>query len=500
MQCKAEALRGLPNDTFQWMKGACNHIWSQHVAKLTWVTALEKPIKIQKEVPHELCFRGEGKVNMGEARKCNKTVIIPDMKKGTAALMDMYWVCGKQAYLHHPASWKGTCALATLNTALMVIPESHIQGSAEQSAGISAAEQSAGISAAGQSAEPSTSPQLTLTEGPAYELLSEYELKKRLTQSKRSSNYISSESSKLLAEIPQKYKLFSSAETFFASLLGPDLQARANAKWLQIVRWELIQLANDTEEGLNVIKIELRALCLMTMQNRYVLDLLTAMDGGVCRKIGGACCTFVPTEDADNGTLSHVISAVHNLGERMRVEGGAEESTWFDNLFSWIPSWVNVAMKILIPIIVFMLLFFCVCQLGLQCCEKSMPTLAMMMVTMGRLTTVTTMIDAQMQTGEYTTPQYRMTAIYRQYGDIVDNLHYTTIKEPKELQWYQEVWVDLDGDGGIYLMCTPDKYARRGNSLRSICRAWMPIKGTPAWDEAVAEVEYYRRENERNKK
>ncbi|XP_069470236.1 uncharacterized protein [Ambystoma mexicanum] len=220
IECKAEALRGLSNDTFQWIKEVCDPIWSQHVTKLTWVTALEKPIKIQKEVPNELCFHGEGRVNMGETKKCNKTVMIPDMKKGTAALMDMYWICGKQAYLHLPASWKGTCALATLHTALMVIPESHIQGTAGQSAG---------ISAAGQSAEPSTASQLMITEAPAYELLSEYELKRRLTRSKRSSNYISSESSKLLAEILQKYKLFSSAETFFASLLVPGLQAQTNA-------------------------------------------------------------------------------------------------------------------------------------------------------------------------------------------------------------------------------------------------------------------------------
>ncbi|XP_069468333.1 extracellular calcium-sensing receptor-like [Ambystoma mexicanum] len=46
------------------------------------------------------------------------------------------------------------------------------------------------------------------------------------------------------------------------------IQMRANARCLQIVRWDLIQLANDTEEGFKVIKVELRAPRLMTMQNR----------------------------------------------------------------------------------------------------------------------------------------------------------------------------------------------------------------------------------------
>ncbi|XP_069490548.1 uncharacterized protein [Ambystoma mexicanum] len=426
IECKAEALRGLTEETFQWVKDTCASIWSQHIGKLTWVTALEKPIKRQKEISHELCFHGEGKVQMGTNKQCNKTIIIPDMKKGTAALMDMYWVCGKQAYLHLPASWRGTCGLATLHSALMVIPESNIQRKGE----------SAGTSAAGQSASTPAAPQPTPTELYAYNIISVNDLKERLSHRKRS-NYISTESSKLLAEIPTEYKLFNTAETFFASLLTSGLQARTNAKWLQIVRWELIQLANDTDEGFNVIKVELRALRLMTMQNWYVLDLLTAMDGGVCRKIGSACCTFVPSEDADNGTLTHVISAVHSLGERMREEGGVEPSNWFDNMFNWIPSWFSIMMKIFVTVIVFILLFFCVCQLGIRCCAKSMPSSGMMMVTMGRQATVATMIDAQMQTGEPNPPKYRMTAVYRQNGDRVENLYHTTIKEPTELQWYR---------------------------------------------------------------
>ncbi|XP_069507386.1 uncharacterized protein [Ambystoma mexicanum] len=282
IECKAEGLRGLPDETYEWAKQTCIPIWSQHITKLTWVTPLERPIKIQKEIPHELCFHGEGKVNMGNVQQCNKTLIIPYMKKGTAALMDIYWICGKQAYLDLPASWRGTCALATIHSALMVIPESHVQFTSMPSADGSKAGQSADISAAGQSAEPLTAPDETITEPPAYKLLSEETLRTKLSRSKRS-NYISSKSSELLAEIPQQYKLFSSAERFFASFLAPGVQASTNAKWLQITHWELIQMANDTEEGFNIIKIELRALRLMTMQNRYVLDLITAMDGSVCK-------------------------------------------------------------------------------------------------------------------------------------------------------------------------------------------------------------------------
>ncbi|XP_069492524.1 uncharacterized protein [Ambystoma mexicanum] len=470
--CKAEALKGVQPEKLRWMERTCLPIWKEHIPKLTWVTAMEKPFKLQSEIQNELCFKGEGKMAMGTNKNCNKTLTIPDMKKGTAALMDTYWVCGNKAYLHLPQSWSGSCSMATLHSTLMVIPESHIDRSNMVNGGSNQ-----------NAASPTTQAHLyVLSSGGKGE---------ELSRNKRASNYISQASSDLLAQIPDKYRLFSSVETFFASLVS-SVQARANAKWLQITRWELIQLANDTEEGFNIIKVELRALRLMTMQNRYVLDLLTAIDGGVCRKIGSACCTFVPSEDAENGSLSHVIEAVHNLGEKMKMEGGAEDSSWFDNIFSWVPSWLGVTMKFLIPIVVIILVMFCLCQVGLRCCANAVPNGAMMMVTMGNSGgTIKATQEVHVQTGTDNTPRYQLVPMCRDKY-IVDKLWHTTIKEPRdvELEWYEEVWVDLEETGDcIYLTCTPDEYARRGESLRggvqsmdahkrNPCMGWCSVRGT----------------------
>ncbi|XP_069489924.1 uncharacterized protein [Ambystoma mexicanum] len=296
----------------------------------------------------------------------------------------------------------------------------------------------------GPKATRATTNTLPTGEPPLY-ALSEGNTDKIMSRKRRSSNYISKASSEFLAQIPDRYRLFSSAESFFTSLI-PSIHARANAKWLQITWWELIQLANDTEEGFNMIKVELRALGLMTMQNRYVLDLLTAMDGGVCRKFGSACCTFVPSEDADNETLSHVIAAVHNLGERMKTEGGTNLSTWFDNLFSWVPSWMGLTVKLLMPLIVFLPVIFCVCQLGLRCCANAVPNGAMMMVTMGNAGgRARGQQEAHIQTGEVSESKYRMVPKYYD-RDIVDRLYHATIKEPRELHG------GMGGPGGRYGM------------------------------------------------
>uniref|UniRef100_A0A3P9IAG5 Uncharacterized protein n=1 Tax=Oryzias latipes TaxID=8090 RepID=A0A3P9IAG5_ORYLA len=41
---------------------------------------------------------------------------------------------------------------------------------------------------------------------------------------------------------------------------------------------------------------EMSAMRTMVLQNRLVLDLLTALSGGVCKMVGDTCCTFIPDD------------------------------------------------------------------------------------------------------------------------------------------------------------------------------------------------------------
>ena len=67
-------------------------------------------------------------------------------------------------------------------------------------------------------------------------------------------------------EIPEEFRLFTDAQIgaggaipFFTA------QTKANARWLQITQWEMLKMMNDTEDGLNAIKEEMRATRLMDM-------------------------------------------------------------------------------------------------------------------------------------------------------------------------------------------------------------------------------------------
>ncbi len=60
----------------------------------------------------------------------------------------------------------------------------------------------------------------------------------------------------------------------------------------------------------------------MTLQNRLVLDQLTASQGGVCVIVGNRCCTYVPDNDAyghmiDQG-IKNITKAVVEMAIRER--------------------------------------------------------------------------------------------------------------------------------------------------------------------------------------
>lgn len=148
-------------------------------------------------------------------------------------------------------------------------------------------------------------------------------------------------------------------------------QIKANARWLQVTRYEVMRALNNTRDGLNAINEELRPLRLMFLQHRYVLNMLTAMESGVCRKIRKSCCTFIPANNAPNGSLTKAIEDLDNLGKKSFEEGGARADIamdWFD--FSWMPSWLSALLKILVPVCGVLLLLCCVVQIMCHCVKR----------------------------------------------------------------------------------------------------------------------------------
>uniref|UniRef100_A0A3P9LH59 ERVV2 protein n=1 Tax=Oryzias latipes TaxID=8090 RepID=A0A3P9LH59_ORYLA len=75
-------------------------------------------------------------------------------------------------------------------------------------------------------------------------------------------------------------------------------------------RYALLRLLNTTYKFSNASAAEMSAIRTMVLQNRLVLDLLTASSGGVCKMVGDTCCTFIPDGTIDGQDIS---TALHNL-------------------------------------------------------------------------------------------------------------------------------------------------------------------------------------------
>lgn len=194
------------------------------------------------------------------------------MQLGASSLMDIYWACGERLYLQLPPQWNGLCTMVTMHEVHLVIPAaniSHIHS------------------------HPMTG-DVTL-----------------LHQHRRSAQYFANDA---FRDVPEELRLFNNAQLFFGAIF-PLYQTLANAQWLQVTRYELMQAISNMRNGFNAIKEELRPLRLMVLENRYALDQLTAMDGGVCAKLGKSCCTLVPSNDADNGSISKTIEDLSNHGQ-----------------------------------------------------------------------------------------------------------------------------------------------------------------------------------------
>uniref|UniRef100_A0A096LXQ8 Uncharacterized protein n=1 Tax=Poecilia formosa TaxID=48698 RepID=A0A096LXQ8_POEFO len=153
--------------------------------------------------------------------------------------------------------------------------------------------------------------------------------------------------------VPWEFRIWNGGEKIMQSLF-PWVGIGEIRDHVEINRYGLLRLINITYQLANGTMKELTELRNMVMQNRVVLDFLTASQGGVCKIIGPTCCTFVPDE---TGT-----------GRKSGTQG----SSPFDFL-SWLTSrpWWNLLLKLETPILG-VLTLFCLFTSCIIPCLRSM--------------------------------------------------------------------------------------------------------------------------------
>lgn len=124
------------------------------------------------------------------------------------------------------------------------------------------------------------------------------------------------------------------------------------------------------------IKEELTAMRLMIIQNRMVLDLLTAEKGGVCHIVGESCCT--PENDADGHAISEGIHRLKAIAEAQAADS-KENTDWFSWLTfgNWKALLIRLLTPVLIALVVLMVISCCAVPL-LKRCVNDADSISMM--------------------------------------------------------------------------------------------------------------------------
>lgn len=105
--------------------------------------------------------------------------------------------------------------------------------------------------------------------------------------------------------VPKDHKLWTDGQKV---LLFPWLGVGKVMLQMETLDYRFGSFGNITIAALKDVKQELGALRMMELQDRMVLDQLTASRGGVCVIAGTSCCTFIPANKEDGSIISQAVA------------------------------------------------------------------------------------------------------------------------------------------------------------------------------------------------
>ncbi|KAL7828433.1 hypothetical protein SRHO_G00320670 [Serrasalmus rhombeus] len=176
--------------------------------------------------------------------------------------MDWYWVCGSWVYVYLPENWGGRCTFTPFNSSLILISHNPLGN------------------------------------------------KHIARRNRRSADDDFP---------PPEHRLRSKAAKFWDCLF-PQYGISQVWNQLEITHYRLATFTNATRTAIQGIRDELTALRLTAMQNRLALDLLLAKEGGVCAMVGDSCCTYIPANDKDHGSIATALDRMSQVSTQLQLD------------------------------------------------------------------------------------------------------------------------------------------------------------------------------------
>lgn len=244
---------------------------------------------------------------------CVDLYAAPDVM-GVCSQSDVYFLCGTSVFIALPMSWVGRCAVIDLTDQTYIVSAIKVTGKRQRRSPTDPHDPIAG------------------------------------------------------SNVPDDHKLWSTGNKVLLSLF-PQLGVGKIMLQVETMNYRMSHFINVTTAALESIGQELSALREMELQNRVVLDLLTASSGGVCAMVDTHCCTFIPDNTGDEGNVTKAIADLKALSKSIYADH--THTAW--SLWSWFSSgnWWEVALKLLEPIIfVFITICLFICCI-FPCVKKA---------------------------------------------------------------------------------------------------------------------------------
>ncbi|XDV48269.1 hypothetical protein PO909_017714 [Leuciscus waleckii] len=141
--------------------------------------------------------------------------------------------------------------------------------------------------------------------------------------------------------------------------------------------WTVLAIANSTENAFTLINDEMKQVREALVQNRLVLDMVTAERGGVCKMLGVSCCFNIP-DYSDN-----ITNIIEHMRKAVKEPPKATDSEWVGWLMSAWSGWFYRIIQTVLPIVgMGLLILFC-----LPCIMKCLSSLVQRLIRAGTVST-----------------------------------------------------------------------------------------------------------------
>ena len=131
------------------------------------------------------------------------------------------------------------------------------------------------------------------------------------------------------------------------------------------------KIVNSTVDAIQGLQVEISSLSKVVLQNRMVLYLITAKEGGVCLIINQSCCSYINQGKRIETDMTQIWQQSNILHQITQDNTSLGFTNLWEKLTSWLPdlTWLKQLFIACVLIIILGILICCMLQCFMWICK-----------------------------------------------------------------------------------------------------------------------------------